>query len=150
QPFVQSGIFGDSWQSNFEEHIEVQTGGSVKYWEGDGGSLFYAYSGSGGIYYITAPADDQTTLSFNSGTTLWTVTQKDGTQKIFNNAGYLTSIVDRNGNTTTITVDSSHQNRISSVTDAAGRTLTFNYANTTFPRLCTSITDSVGTAATYH
>jgi YD repeat-containing protein len=35
------------------------------------------------------------------------------------------------------------------VTAAAGRTLTFNYANSTFPRLCTSIADSVGTVATY-
>ena len=35
------------------------------------------------------------------------------------------------------------------MTDAANRTLTFNYANGTFPRLCTSITDAVGTIATY-
>jgi len=35
------------------------------------------------------------------------------------------------------------------VTAAAGRTLTFNYANSTFPRPCTSIADSVGTVATY-
>jgi YD repeat-containing protein len=46
-------------------------------------------------------------------------------------------------------VDASNQNRIASVTDAAGRTLTFNYANGTFPRLCTSITDAVGTVASY-
>ena len=95
QPFEQSGIFGDSWRSTFEEHIQTQTGGNVKYWKGDGGALFYAYSGVGGSYYMTAPADDQTTLNFDSGTTLWTVTQKNGTQKIFNNAGYLTSIIDR-------------------------------------------------------
>src|SRR4029077_7141666 len=64
QPFEQSGIFGDSWRSTFEEHIQTQTGGNVKYWKGDGGALFYAYSGVGGSYYMTAPADDQTTLNF--------------------------------------------------------------------------------------
>ena len=65
-------------------------------------------------------------------------------------AGYLTSIVDRNGNTININVDAANQNRIASVTDAASRVLTFNYADPNFPRLCTSIADSVGTVATYH
>src|ERR1051326_7203002 len=129
--------------------IQTLTGGAVKYWKGNGSSLFYSYSGSGGIYSLTAPADDQTTLSFNSGTTLWTAMLKDGTQKIFNNAGYLTSIIDRNGNTISISIDSAHSNRIATVTDAAGRVLTFHYANSSFPRLCTSVTDSGGTVASY-
>jgi len=148
-PPETSGVFGHSWRSNFEERIQVLTGGEVKYWKGDGSPLFYQYSGTGGAYSLTAPADDQTTLSFDSGTTLWTVTLKDGTVKIFNNAGYLTSITDRNGNNTSISIDAAHQNRIATVTDPVGRTLTFNYTNSTFPRLCTSITDSVGTIASY-
>jgi RHS repeat-associated protein len=85
----------------------------------------------------------------NSVTGVSTITQKDGTTRNFNSAGYLTSIVDRNGNTTTIAVDPANQNRISSVTDPAGRVLTFSYTNAQFPRLCTSITDAVGSAATY-
>jgi YD repeat-containing protein len=103
-----------------------------------------------GAYSLTAPADDQTSLSFNSGTAQWTVSQKDGTSRIFNNGGYLTSIVDRNGNTTTISVDAAHQNRIASVTDASGHVLAFNYSNASFPRLCTSISDAVGTFTTYN
>ena len=70
-------------------------------------------------------------------------------KKRFNSSGYLTSIVDRNGNTTTIVVDSTNQNRISSITDPGGMTLTFNYSNASYPRLCTSIADSVGSVATY-
>ena len=149
-PPEETGIFGDSWRSSFEERIQVLSGGVVKYWKGNGSSLFFAYTGSGGAYTISAPADDQTTLSFDSSTTLWTLTQKDGTQHIFNNAGYLTSIVDRNGNTTTINVDPANQNRIASVTAASGQVLTFNYANASYPRLCTSISDSVGTYTTYN
>jgi hypothetical protein len=71
-PPEAAGIFGDSWRSNFEERIQVLTGGAVKYWLGNGSSLFYSYTGSGGVYAMTAPADDQTQLSFNSSTTLRT------------------------------------------------------------------------------
>src|SRR5712692_3813549 len=85
QPVEQSGIFGDSWRSNFEERIQVLTGGVVKYWKGNGSSLFYLFNSLSGTYGITAPADDQTTLSFNSTSMLWTIAQKDGTQRIFNN-----------------------------------------------------------------
>jgi RHS repeat-associated protein len=150
QPPEESGIFGDSWRSNFEERIQVLTGGLVQYWKGNCSRLFYQYNSLSGTYTLTAPADDQTTLSFNSGTAQWTISQKDGTSRIFNNAGYLTSIVDRNGNTTTISVDASHQNRIATVTDASGHVLTFNYANASYPRLCTSISDAVGTFTTYN
>lgn len=149
-PPEESGIFGDSWRSSFEERIQLLSGGGVKYWKGNGSALFFAYTGSGGAYSISAPADDQTTLSFDSSTTLWTLAQKDGTQRIFNNAGYLTSIVDRNGNTITIDVDAANQNRIASVTAASGQVLTFHYANASYPRLCTSISDSAGTFTTYN
>ena len=147
-PPEQSGIFGDSWRSSFEERIQTLTS-QVKYWRGDGSALFYNYNSGTFTYDLVAPIDDQTTLSFNGATNHWTVTLKDGTQKIFNNAGYLTSIVDLNGSTTTINVDAANQNRIASITDASGHVLTFNYANTAFPRLCTSITDSVGTFSQY-
>jgi len=142
-----SGIFGDSWRSTFEERIQVLTGNNVTYWKGDGNALFYAYSS--GTYTMTAPTDDQTQLSFNSSTNVWTIALKNGIQKFFNSDGYLTSIVDPNGNTITISVDATHGNRIASVTDAASRVLTFNYANGSFPHLCTSVADSVGTMATY-
>ena len=148
-PPETSGLFGDSWRSNFEERIQSLSGGVVKYWKGNGSALFYLYNAQSGTYTLTAPLDDQTTLSYNSVTLTSTITQKDGTQRVFNSGGYLTSIVDRNGNTTTIVVDGANQNRISSVTDAGGRTLTFNYATPNFPRLCSSIQDSVGTAASY-
>jgi len=147
-PPEESGIFGDSWRSSFEERIQTLTS-QVKYWRGDGSALFYNYNSATGTYYLAAPIDDQTALAFNGTTNVWTVTLKNGTRKMFNSAGYLTSIVDLNGNTTTINIDASNQNRISSITDASGHVLTFNYANATFPRLCTSIMDSTGTFSQY-
>jgi RHS repeat-associated protein len=144
------GIFGDSWRSSYEERIQGLTGGVVNYWKANGSFLSYTYNSLSSTYTLTAPANDQTMLSFSSTTNLWTITEKNGTQRIFNNAGYLTSIVDRNGNTVTINVDANNQNRISSITDASGHVLTLNYSNTSYPRLCTSISDSVGTFATYN
>lgn len=38
-PPEESGIFGDSWRSNFEERIQVLMDGTVKYWKGNGSSL---------------------------------------------------------------------------------------------------------------
>ena len=147
-PPEEVGIFGDSWRSNFEERIQVLGGNSYKYWKGNGSSLFYGSNGTG-TYFLTAPLDDQTTLAFNSTTNQWIITEKNGTQRFFNNAGYLTSIVDLNGNTTTINVDANNQNRIASITDASGNVVTFNYADANNPRLCTSITDAVGTFTQY-
>jgi len=148
-PPEQSGIFGDSWRSNFEERIQDLGSGTIRYWKSNGSSLFYAFNSLTGNYDLTAPLDEQTTLAYNATTSQWTVTEQNGTQHIFNFSGYLTSIVDSNGATSTISVDASNQNRIARVTDAAGRVLTFNYANAGFPRLCTSISDAVGTCSTY-
>jgi RHS repeat-associated protein len=147
-PPEESGIFGDSWRSNFEEYIQLISGGA-RYWKGNGSSLFYSYDSGSSAYYLTAPANDQTTLTTNSLTGGWIIAQKDGTQRFFNSGGYLTSIADRNGNTIIINMDVTNPSRIDSITDAANRTLTFNYSNPNSPTLCTSITDSVGTVATY-
>jgi len=148
-PPETAGIFGDSWRSTFEERIQVVSGSVFRYWKGNGNSLFYGYNSGQGTYYLTAPLDDQTTLSYNSVTSAWTITEKNGTKRNFNGAGYLTSIVDLNGNTITINVDANNQNRIASITDASGHVLTFNYADANNPRLCTSISDSVGTFTQY-
>jgi len=145
-PPEESGIFGDSWRSNFEERIQL-VGSTAYYWKGNGSQLVYAYDALDEAYSLIEPLDDQTTLVFDQN--VWVVTQKDGTKRIFSQAGYLTSIVDRNGNTTTINIDPDNQNRISSVVDAVGRVLTFNYGNPNFPRLCTGISDALGTFTQY-
>jgi YD repeat-containing protein len=148
-PPEQSGIFGDSWRSTFEERIQ-SLGSIANYWKESGSRNVYQCVGTGCSWQLIAPANDQTLLSYNSNTSQWTITEKNGTIRTFNSAGYLISIADLNGNTISINVDAANQNRIASVTDAAGRVLTFNYADPAFPRLCSSISDSVGPFTTYH
>jgi YD repeat-containing protein len=79
-------------------------------------------------------------MSFSSITGGYRVTTKDGTKYNFNTSGRLTSIVDRNGNTVTLTYDGS--NRLSTVTDPFGRTLTLGYNAS---NKITSVTDGTRT-----
>jgi RHS repeat-associated protein len=143
-PWETAGIFGDSWQSNYEAHLQATQSGA-KYWRGDGSAWAFTYSG--GVYSLTSPPNEHATLTFNSTTNQSTVALSDGTKQVFSQPGYLVSIVDRNGNSTTLNYDGS--NRLTTVTDAAARVLSFNYANSSFPALATSIQDAVGTIATY-
>jgi YD repeat-containing protein len=59
--------------------------------------------------------------------TYWTLTYNGGEKRIFNAAGQLLSMRDRNGNTTQLTYDAS--NRLATVTDPASRHLYFSYAS---------------------
>src|SRR5262245_26210229 len=126
-----SGMFGHSWRSTYEERIQNLMGGVTKYWRANGNSWFFAYDSVTGIYILTDPVNVHAMLTFDSGTTQFTLTFKDGSKRIFDNAGRLVAIKDRNGNQTTITLDGS--NRITQVTDALGRTIYFDYLNGSFP-----------------
>jgi len=143
QPWETAGMFGDSWQSNLEEHIQ-QSLNQATYWRGDGSAWIFTYTSN---YTLTSPPDERASLTYNTSTQQYTLTLADGSQRIFNQPGYLIAIVDRSGNQTKLTYDGS--NRITTLTDAASRTLTFNYGNSTFPNLATSAQDAVGTVATY-
>jgi len=139
-----TGMFGHSWRSTFEERMQYIDPNHTKYWRADGSSWLFNYVGNGWI--LEAPLNQHASLTFDSSTTLYTLSLNDGTQKIFTSAGYLTRIIDRNGNTTAVTYDAS--NRISQVTDPAGRILIFNYPDQS-TRQVQSIQDSVGVIATY-
>jgi RHS repeat-associated protein len=144
-PIETSGHFGYSWRSTYEERLQTVSGGYTKYWLADGSNWNFRYDSVNAVYYLVTPADAFAALTFDSLTNTRTITFKDGSQKIFNSGGYLTKRIDHNGNTTTVAYDAS--NRITSVTNAANRMLTFNYTGSS--RLVTSIQDSTGVIATY-
>lgn len=142
-PLEVSGMFGRGWRSTYEERLV--TGTVLKYWRADGSLWQFLYDSVSQTYTLIAPTHERATLAFDSGTTLFTLTFADGTKKQFNNAGYLTALIDRNGNQTTIAYDGS--NRIAQITDAAGRTLTFNYPGSS--RQVQTMQGPSGTVATY-
>jgi len=125
----------------------------MRYARSNGSFWAFAYVGNG-AFAVAAPAS----LGGSGGSyaTLRTptipapnstITFQSGEQRIFNGtSGLLLSIVDRNGNTTTLTYDGA--NRLTTVTDPASRTLPFTYASPS-SHLVTGVSSSVGISLTY-
>jgi YD repeat-containing protein len=138
------GLFGPNWRSTYEEIIFVGSDHYIKYLRGDGSFWSFGFGGPG--YMLAAPANTSATLVQNGIS--WTLTFHNGEQRIFSFAtGLLTTILDRNGNATQLSYDSS--NRLVTVTSAASQHLYFSYGNTSFPDLVTSVTSDFGVTLSY-
>jgi YD repeat-containing protein len=138
------GLFGPNWRSSYEERIYVDDDNTVAYAQGDG-TVWNFVSGSGQTFAPVAPANSGATLF--QGATSWTLTFKNGEQRIFDaTSGNLLSIIDRNGNTTQLTYDSSY--RLITVTDPASRHLYFSYA-TPASYLVTRVSSDTGVSLSY-
>ena len=139
----QVGIFGPNWRSTYEERVFLGSDGYMRCARGDGS--FWSFGVGGPGWAVAAPANAGATLV--QGRSNWTLTLKNGEQRLFNiTSGSLTAIIDRNGNTTQLTYDG--LNRLVTVTDPVSRYLTFTYASDT-SFLVTSVTSSVGPSLTY-
>lgn len=114
-----NGAFGYGWTHSYNMSVSLQYGTAIfKDWTGRQILFPQRLDGVYGMNKIHQ-------MSFSSITGGYRVTTKDGTKYNFNTSGRLTSIVDRNGNTVTLTYDAS--NRLSTIADPFGRTLTLNY-----------------------
>jgi len=146
------GLFGPNWRSTYEERVFLGGDNYMKYSRSDGSFWSFGYDGS--RFVIAGPAG----LSGPGGGTVIlrtptipfpysTITFQSGEQRHFDvTTGMLTSIVDRNGNTTTLTYDSI--NRLETVTDPASRHLTFTYQSPS-SFLVTGVSSDVGISLSY-
>ncbi len=142
QSTFQVGLFGPNWRSTYEERVYLGLDSYIRYSRGDGS--FWAFGNNGSTYNVVAPASALATLA--AGSTYWTLTFQNGEQRRFDNTtGNLIAIIDRNGNTTQLSYDSS--GRLVTVTDPASRCLTFSYGSSS--HLVTGVTASVGPSLTY-
>jgi YD repeat-containing protein len=147
-------MFGGNWRSTYEERLMFTSNdGYLKYGRSDGSvwsfGIMTIFSATN-VYGAAAPANetttvtetqDQTTLAFS-----WTVTSRTGEKRMFDpNTGALLSIIDRNGNTTQLSHDSS--GRLTTVTDPASRHLYFNYTGSS--TLVSTVTSDVGITLSY-
>lgn len=153
---VYSPMFGSGWRSTYEERLIINApDGYIKWAHGSGsvwsfGLSSYSSSVPANSYLPAAPANDATQLlnaaDVTTGATSWTMTSKNGEKKTFDpTTGLLLSIIDRNGNTTQLTYDSSQ--RLVTVTDPASRHLYFNYTGTS--TLVSTVTTDVGITLAY-
>jgi YD repeat-containing protein len=141
-----SGLFGLNWRSTYEERVFMGSDGSMKYLRGDGSFWSFGYDGTSGKWLILAPANGGATLA--SGGSYWTLTFNNGEQRLFaNSSGSLTSIIDRNGNTTQLSYDG--LNRLVTVTDPASRHLNLTYSNANYPYQATGVASDVGISLSY-
>lgn len=142
QTAYQIGPFGPNWSSSYVERIFVGADHYLKYERANGS--FWSFGYVNGYWIPAAPANVTATLV--QGTTNWTLTFQDGSQRIFSIAtGSLLSIIDRNGNATQLSYDS--LNRLTTVTDPASRHLYFNYGTGTY--LVQSVTSDFGITVSY-
>lgn len=140
------GLFGLDWSSTYEERVLVDNDGFLKYFRSDGSYWTFVW-GTGTSYSVAAPASATANLSLDSGYTQWTLTFQNGEKRTFSySSPSLTSIVDRNGNTTLLAYDS--LNRLVTVTDPGGRHLYFAYPNNS-SYFVTSVTSDVGISLSY-
>lgn len=138
------GAFGPLWRSTYEEAILMASDNYLRYIRGDG-SVWVIAMKSGNLV-VASPATVSATLTDNSS--VWTLSFQDGEKRQFNpQTGLLSTIIDRNGNTTQIAYDSS--NRLATVTSAASQHLYFNYGTGSQNLLVTSVTSDFGVTISY-
>jgi YD repeat-containing protein len=144
------GLFGTNWRSTYEERVLAGSDGYLKYSRGDGGFWSFGFSGydsTGSNPTFTPIAPTNQTATLTEGATSWTLSFQNGETRTFDPiSGYLTSISDRNGNTTQLSYDTAY--RLLSVSDAAGHHLYFAYASPS-SYFVTGVSSDVGVSLSY-
>ncbi|PYU79254.1 MAG: hypothetical protein DMG50_24465 [Acidobacteria bacterium] len=149
QSALQTGLFGPNWRSTYEEQVFVGSDNYIKYLRSDGSFWsFGTASNAPGSWAPAAPQNVAASLTTPStATPYWTITFQNGEQRRFDGtSGMLTSIIDRNGNTTTLTYDGA--NRLVTVTDPVSRHLTFTYGSSS-SHLVTGVSSDAGISLSY-
>jgi len=112
------GTIGNGWSHSYETSLANGAGNSKILWLNGKRRIYNNYSGS----YVP-PKGDYSTLVQNSDSS-FTITEKDGLKRNFDASGLAVSIIDRNNNTLSFSYTNG---KLSSVTDANGRTALFSY-----------------------
>ncbi|MBI3752645.1 MAG: hypothetical protein HY266_01200, partial [Deltaproteobacteria bacterium] len=93
-----TGPLGKGWTHTYNINITKESNNSLTLMKQDGKRV--GFTSSGAAYYSDVKTGEHSTIIKNTDST-YTLTAKDGTVYTFNTKGKLTSIKDRNNNTTT-------------------------------------------------
>lgn len=115
------GIFGYGWTNSFGDRLASEESGAKQMLtEASGGTVTFTKSGTS----WTAPSWSQDTLT-GSTETGFTLTLPTQTKEKFSGTGRLESVIDRNGNETTLAYNGS--GKLETITDPSGRKITLTY-----------------------
>jgi RHS repeat-associated protein len=131
------GSFGYGWASSYGAHLVIDGGGNVILYDPLGGNSYFP--NQNGSFATSSYVS--TGLTFSGGN--YTLTDKHGGKLVFNSSGQLIQETDRNGYVTTLAYIGAN---LSTVTEPAGRQLTFSYGTN---GLVSSVTDGTRTVL-YH
>lgn len=150
---------GKGWSHTYNIILKEITAGNITLKLGGGDIRNFVLSGS---TYLPESTSNDTTSIIKNADNSYTRTFKNGATQTFNSSGQLTTIIDINGNKTTLTYSGSDLTnisdptgrtltitstggRISSIKDPAGRITTFTYNG----NLLASVTDPSGNSWNY-
>ena len=145
------------WTLNWLSYIQddpVTPGANVARYVAGGGLVYYPYDPNSGTFQPET-TDASTLVQVSSSPVVYQRNLPDGSQETYSQSNgaltyprriFLTKIQDPGGNAVTLNYDSSV--RLTSLTDATGRSTKFFYDLTATPLLITRITDPFGRTAT--
>jgi len=119
-----NGPLGTGWTHNFNLTITANPDGSLILKRKDGNTIYFSQDSSG-IFHADAKSGDTSSIVQNPHGS-YTQTTKYGKVSTFDPMGRLTSITDRNGNTTNLSYNGTG---LVGITDSTGRTVQFGVAN---------------------
>jgi RHS repeat-associated protein len=139
---ANDGLMGYGWTFTYDTRIVEATTGIANWYAPDGG--VHTYRQSGGTW--TAPPGIDAKLTKSTTFTLWF---KDGSKFNFNSVGRLSTMVDKNGNTITLTWSQFAPIELTSVADDSGLQLSFSYQVSGMTARITMIQYPVGRQVRY-
>lgn len=121
--------FGIGWRSNFDRALHMPSTTTTLAVRPDSQEL--TFTKSGGTWHSDTDISAQLTTN---GTT-WTLIDADDTQEVYDQAGKLLTLTQRNGYQQTVTYNTDEQ--VATVSDTFGRQLTFTYSQGTLATMTT-------------
>jgi RHS repeat-associated protein len=115
---------GWKWGQSFDTKVTSLSYNLYKVTNANGAIVYYNDTDHDNVYEADIPKGERSSLIKNAGNTFTRVFQ-DGTSEEFNTAGYLTSVVDRNGNRMILTRDTG--NKLTKITDPSNREINITY-----------------------
>lgn len=138
-----TGDFGYGWTWTYGTNLNTaaDANGGVTWEQPDGAKSYFKKNPGDGSF--TPEQGIYAELTYDSGSSTYTLKHKDQTKWVFNSSGKLVSQIDQDGNTTTIARDGT--GKITTITEPTGRTLTVLYSG----NFISKITDPIGRTLNY-